>query len=195
MSLTVTAYDITVYVTYSTFSGHSVVRFHANTEVKDGKLKLNDIKINLDLGDVEVHIIKSQNPALGESAIWLLMITSPLFHVCRYRTYTVCPQNQGTLCNSVTCIVIIYHSAKLLCTQYIFLNIICLRDMTLDRINVFCVLRFRGQTRYIIQSRTDDVGTYYNIIIYYWFNIYFIHIIIIISSTCCCFPIDGQCPS
>jgi len=39
--------------------------------VKDGKLKLNDIKINLTLGDVEVHIIKSQNPALGKSAIQL----------------------------------------------------------------------------------------------------------------------------
>ncbi|XP_015364621.1 PREDICTED: uncharacterized protein LOC107162299 [Diuraphis noxia] len=46
---------------------HSVVRFHANTEVKDGKLKLNDIKINLTLGDVEVHIIKSQNPALAQT--------------------------------------------------------------------------------------------------------------------------------
>ncbi|XP_060861771.1 uncharacterized protein LOC132938771 [Metopolophium dirhodum] len=46
---------------------HSVVRFHANTEVKDGKLKLNDIKINLNLGDVEVHIIKSQNPALAQT--------------------------------------------------------------------------------------------------------------------------------
>ncbi|XP_025198797.1 protein takeout-like [Melanaphis sacchari] len=45
----------------------SVVRFHANTEVKDGKLKLNDIKINLSLGDVEVHIIKSQNPTLAQT--------------------------------------------------------------------------------------------------------------------------------
>ncbi|KAE9545414.1 hypothetical protein AGLY_000957 [Aphis glycines] len=46
---------------------HSVVRFHANTEVKNGKLKLNDIKINLNLGDVDVHIIKSQNPALAQT--------------------------------------------------------------------------------------------------------------------------------
>lgn len=46
---------------------HSVVRFHANTEVKDSKLKLNNIKINLSLGDVEVHIIKSQNQALAQT--------------------------------------------------------------------------------------------------------------------------------
>jgi len=54
---------------FSKCSGHSVVRFHASTEVKEGKLKLNDIKIDLNLGDVEVHIIKSQNPALGKSAL------------------------------------------------------------------------------------------------------------------------------
>lgn len=53
------------------FSGHSVVRFHANTEVKDGKLKLNDIKINLNLGDVDVHIKKSQDPALGKDELLL----------------------------------------------------------------------------------------------------------------------------
>lgn len=46
---------------------HSVVRFHANTEVKQRKLKLNDIKIDLNLGDVEVHIIKSQNPSLAQT--------------------------------------------------------------------------------------------------------------------------------
>lgn len=48
------------------FSGRSMIRFHAKTNVMDGKLKLEEIKINLHLGDVEVHIIKSQNPALGE---------------------------------------------------------------------------------------------------------------------------------
>lgn len=49
------------------FSGRSTIQFHANTSVKDGKLQLEDIKINLNLGDVEVHIIKSQNPALGKN--------------------------------------------------------------------------------------------------------------------------------
>lgn len=47
------------------FSGRSSIIFHANTEINDDKLKLEDIKINLRLGDVDVHIIKSQNPALG----------------------------------------------------------------------------------------------------------------------------------
>lgn len=57
-----TVYNIRTFVI---FSGDSVLRFHANTEDKDGKLVLNDLKVNLHLGNVEVRIVKSQNPTLG----------------------------------------------------------------------------------------------------------------------------------
>lgn len=56
-------------IPYSKFTCHNDVRFQANTEGKDGKSNLNDIKINLTDGDMKVHIIKSQNPVLDEPVI------------------------------------------------------------------------------------------------------------------------------
>ncbi|VVC32161.1 Haemolymph juvenile hormone binding [Cinara cedri] len=47
---------------------HSVVRFHANTEVKDNKLKLKNIKMNLYFEDVDVHITNTQNPTIAQTA-------------------------------------------------------------------------------------------------------------------------------
>lgn len=54
----------------SFFSGHSSMRLHAKTKVKDLLEKLEDIKISLNLGDMVVQIIKSQNPeTLGKNII------------------------------------------------------------------------------------------------------------------------------
>lgn len=56
-------------ILYYKCSGHSVVRIHANTEVKDGKQKLDDIKVNLHIGDLEVHMIKAQKPSSGKAML------------------------------------------------------------------------------------------------------------------------------
>lgn len=49
-----------------TFTGNSVLRFHSDTDSVDGKFKLKSAKINLNLGDVEINIIKSKNPSMGK---------------------------------------------------------------------------------------------------------------------------------
>lgn len=45
------------------------MRLHAKTKVKNGKFKLKDIKISLNLGDAVVEIVKSQNPTLGKNIL------------------------------------------------------------------------------------------------------------------------------
>ncbi|XP_025408298.1 uncharacterized protein LOC112682050 [Sipha flava] len=45
---------------------NSVLRLHSDTDSSDDKIKLKSVKINLNLGDVEINIIKSQNPALAQ---------------------------------------------------------------------------------------------------------------------------------
>lgn len=55
------------------------MRLRAKTSIKNGKLKLEDIKINLYLGDVEVKIIKSQSPTLGKNILRTTLLRLSIF--------------------------------------------------------------------------------------------------------------------
>lgn len=45
------------------------MHFHANTNVKGGKLKLENVEISLNIEDVIVQIVQSQNPELSETIL------------------------------------------------------------------------------------------------------------------------------